>query len=754
MVNQNTDQQMLSSQKAQKTDIVNQKEPRINLRVPFVLALSFLVVVIFSLSFYALLPKQKQKEKRTAADKVTPTSTPLVNLNDVTNIGDFNFSGAEMQSLAKNGFVVSRAFFNEFFPIYEGNRYDFTPSFITTDSILHNYHLIFDYLLRRLEEERLSPALKRLNESMLSEAVAQYDYLRGTKWENAAKRNVGFFAVGSKLLNPSTVVPQIVANEVNQELSLIGAHQGIAESPVMNMGNNKPATIETPQGPLPLEAAKEDYSQYIPRGHYTQSSQLKNYFKAMTWYGRLTFRVKNEDEMRSALLITLSLNKAKNQNIWEAIYQPINFFVGKADDVNYYQFKKLLSRVYGPEITLQSIANDKNRFSLFINQAYSLKPPRLNSIPIFQASFQNEKEKEIRGFRFMGQRFTIDANIFQQLIYRNVGDKSKPCQEYKPTETGCLSGARCLPKGLDIPAALGSNEAEKILREMGETKYACYSENMTKLRKYISGLSDETWTQNLYWSWLYQLLPLLKEKPESYPVFMQSSAWRKKNLNTFLGSWTELKHDTILYTKQVYAELGGGGKPERRDDRGYVEPEPDVYARLITLLGMTKKMLKQQNLLPTGIEDNLGKMERLTTSLKLIAEKELNGKELTEQDHELIRSYGGQLEHFWIEVNKDNPQYQKTEKELFLQQNPAALVADVATNPNGQVLEEGVGKIFLIYVIVPINNKLRLTKGGVYSYYEFKQPMANRLTDRKWQQLLESDHSPSLPFWTKSFIAK
>ena len=50
----------------------------------------------------------------------------------------------------------------------------------------------------------------------------------------------------------------------------------------------------------------------------------------------------------------------------------------------------------------------------------------------------------------------------------------------------------------------------------------------------------------------------LGHKAEGYPSFMLKQAWDRKELNTFLGSWTELKHDTILYTKQVYADEMGG----------------------------------------------------------------------------------------------------------------------------------------------------------------------------------------------------
>jgi len=675
-------------------------------------------------------------------------------LSNVSNASNFIFSDEAKNLLVKNAFVVKPSYNNEFFPLYESNRYRYISNFITTDSMVHNYHLMFDFLLKQLEEQKLSAELKQLNTNMLSESLDQYNNLKGTKWENAAKRNVGFFAVGSKLLDSSINIPSIVANEVNQELALIEAHQDIKKSPVMNIGGGQDTMIDTPQGPQSLEALKEDYSQYIPRGHYDKTEQLRTYFKSMMWYGRFTFRMKSDDEVKSALLITLALNKENNQNSWNKIYEPVNFFVGKSDDITYYQFKDLTEKVFGQNVTIQSMSSDKNKLTAFINETKILEPPQINSMPIFQASVQPDKEKEIKGFRFMGQRFTIDASIFQRLIYREVGDKTKSCQAFKPEETSCLSGARCLPKGLDVPATMNSNEAKNILNEMGETQYACYLENMSKMNEYISGFNTEIWTQNLYWGWLYQLRPLLDEKGNGYPSFMQNVAWSRKDLNTFLGSWSELKHDTILYAKQVYAEMGSG-EPEKKDDRGYVEPSPYVYARLASLIKMTDEGLEIRGLLTPSMKDNLSKIEQLAMSLKTISEKELNNEKLTDDEYELIRSFGGQLEHFWLEVNKDEPAFKESSnQENYLSENPAVIVADVATDPNGQVLEEGTGKIFEIYVVVPIEGKLRIAKGGVYSYYEFAWPMSDRLTDKKWRELLNSGQAPALPSWTDTFVAK
>lgn len=708
-------------------------------------------VVIIALVVYFVLPKSGQDIiKKTAEDIYKPAVTfasrfatyeelpvnisPKVpaysvsqNLSNVTNASDFAFSDAAKNLIVKNAFVVKPSYNNEFFPLYESNRYSYTPSFITTDSMVHNYHLMFDFLLKQLEEQKLAAELKHLNANMLSESLNQYNSLKGTEWENAAKRNIGFFAVGSKLLDSSVNIPSIVASEVNQELALIEAHQGIEKSPVMNIGGRQDTM---------LEVLTEDYSQYIPRGHYDKTEKLKAYFKSMMWYGRLTFRMKSDDEVKSALLITLALNKENNQNSWNKIYEPVNFFVGKSDDITYYQFKDLAEKVYGKSTTAQAVSSDKSKFASFVAETKTLEPPQINSIPIFNSAIQPDREKEIKGFRFMGQRFTIDASIFQRLI-----DRETP--------------GRMLPKGLDIPAALGSKEALNILTQMGETKYQKYLENMSKIQTYLAGLPTENWTQNLYWGWLYQLRPLTDIKSSGYPIFMQNTAWLRKDLNTFLGSWSELKHDTILYAKQVYAELGAGGGPEEKDDRGYVEPNPYVYARLASLLKMTNEGLDIRGLLTPSMKDSLSKMEQLAMSLKIISEKELNNEKLTDEEYELIRSYGGQLEHFWLEVNKDEPAYKETGSQMeYLSENPAAIVADVATNPNGQVLEEGTGKISEIYVVVPIDGKLRIAKGGVYSYYEFTWPMSDRLTDKKWRELLNSGSAPALPSWTDAFVAK
>lgn len=656
-------------------------------------------------------------ETKVDAEPSVPVYSVGENLANVTNADSFEFSEDAERLLVENSFVVIPDDYKEFFSIYENNRYAEVPNFVTTDSVLHNYHLMFSHLLKSIEEKELIDELKSLTESMAEDSMEQYEELEGTEWENAARRNVGFFSVAGRLLDDDFEAPEMVQDLVEAELELIEAREGIAVSPLMNAG------VETD----PVEALKEDYSQYIPRGHYDKTEELKQYFKAMMWYGRMTFRFKEADEARSAILATLAIEEG-NRDSWERIYEPTNFFVGKSDDVSYYQVSDAVEEVYGDLPEASELSADESLFSRAHQALKELDPPQINSIPIFEDTIQPDRDKEILGFRFMGQRFTVDANIFQRLIDREVPD-------------------RMLPKGLDITAAMGSDEALDILDDMGETDYENYSDNMSKLRKYISDLSQETWIQNLYWGWMHSLRPLLAEKGDGYPMFMKNNAWVRKELNTFLASWTELKHDTILYAKQVYAELGGA--PEEPDVKGYVEPNPELYARIASLLAMTREGLELRDLLDSRDSETLERMERLVRDLLVISEKELENIPLNDDEYELIRTYGGQLEHFWIEALRD----EGVQSISQLHDNPAALVADVATDPNGQVLEEATGWINSIYVVAPIEGELRLTKGAVYSYYEFTQPISERLTDSEWQEMLESD-APDLPEWTSVFMGE
>lgn len=653
------------------------------------------------------------------------------------NYDRFAFSEARAELLVQNGFVVAPAEWLEFFQLYENTRYEEVPVFITTDSVYHIYHLLFDKMLRDLEREHFEPDVRALTAACLQSARDLYAELQTTQLEEIARRVVAYFAVADALINPAAVTPPEVADLVQEELALIQAHGGFGRSPIFSVDcppDCDPCDTDPPPECLDQPCLCEDYSQYVPRGHYTRSEQLQRYFRTMMWYGRVNMRLQKPDETRMALLITYILRHTDVDGqpaatVWARVYDPTVFIVGKSDDLGFHEYGALWDAIFGPDTPVSAIA-DEARFSAFVEAARRLPPPQVNSMWVY---IWEDKEQVTQGFRFMGQRFVLDAYIFDELTWREVGTIEDP---------------RWLPKGLDVMAALGSEEAYAILDQMGETAYAHYPEQMAKLRDEISALEMDSWTQNLYWTWLYAFQPLLEPKDARYPAFMQTPAWTRKDLHTALGSWTELKHDTILYAKQSMAEMGGGPPPE--PPHGWVEPNPEAYARLLALTRMTQDGLQSRGLLTENTSANLMRLDNLLTFLLDVAQRELAGESLSREDYERIKFYGGELEAMTLAAADQEGEGQP----FFEEQDQAALVADVATGPD-DVLEEAIGRIFEIYAIVPDGSDgLHIARGGVFSYYEFPWPMGDRLTDEAWREMLAAGESPERPEWTNTFISE
>lgn len=679
----------------------------------------------------APIPNQFAAYEPVVVDGRANAPAYVVDLAAVTNSNVLQLlNGKQQTTLAKNGFVVvPEEGWEQIYDIYQATDRAGQPVFVTTDALLHTFHILYDYALRQVELNYLMADLAALNQGMVAASLAQLGEAEGSPAEEAAWRNVAFFSVGGRLLNPDFDVPDPVGDVVQDELSLINQAGGVFTSPLFGLA--------------------EDYSQYIPRGHYTRNEAFGRYFRAMMWYGRMPFSLHAPDEdavrlaTQQALLIVQALNSSSNLSRWERIYLPTTFFVGVADDLTVYDYQAVAQAVYGGFPGPVDLA-DQAQLDSFIATARNLPRPQILSQPV---NAQNSGEDAIataQSFRFMGQRFIPDSAIMQQLVFNRVGvyngaTAETPPLTAVPTQIGLIRG---FPRGLDVAAILGSARALAILQEAGDTSYEGYDVQMATLQSQFAALDEAAWTQNLYWGWLYSLQPLLSAPPEGTPVFMNNLAWQDRQLNTWFGSWAELRHDTILYAKQ--SESVGTGAPAPSEPRGYVEPQPAVYARLAALARQMHNGLQMRGLLDEATAEKLAGLEELLLALQTISEKELRGEELSQDEYDLIRYIGGRLEALTTYADETADEFTSETDERM------AIIADVHTDVNsGQVLEVGVGDAWPIYVVVLVEGQQVVTVGGVFSTYEFKQPLANRLTDEEWQAM---EQRPERPGWTDSFV--
>ena len=113
----------------------------------------------------------------------------------------------------------------------------------------------------------------------------------------------------------------------------------------------------------------------------------------------------------------------------------------------------------------------------------------------------------------------------------------------------------------------------------------------------------------------------------------------------------------------------------------------------------------------------------------------------------------------WEQAHKDEAA--AAGESMTTQLYPAALVTDVASGGD-TCLELGTGTTNTLYAVVPLDGQLVLASGPVYSFYQFQQPSADRLTDAQWCQLLGIQPSDDFSFaenpysqedWTSAYLA-
>ena len=624
--------------------------------------------------------------------------------------------------LGKNGFVVIDSQEAQFGDIPVETERMGQPYYLTTDAAFHALHLTFDDLLKALEKQELRPQMISITQAMLDEVLKAQPAARGTALEGDMKQAVAYLSVALKLFDPEVSVDASVTDVVSRQVDQINAAGGKSKSVL-------------------FPDFEDDYGAYKPVGHYAGDPNLEAYFRGMTWFGRMHIALSDANSSRMPLILTLALRRAQVDNqpasdIWADIHRILNFVIGPSDDPGPLEYAALMDKVYGTAPTYQDLADD-TKWDAFLSQSNQLPAPQINSM--FVASTADLTP--LKGWRFMGQRFTLDAFIFQNLIFDKV----------LPNANG---EKRAFPSGLDVASAFGSAPAADTLAAQGVNDFPNYLEQMTKLQQAVQTQPENQWLSRFYDSWLYSFLPVLKTKNASYPPTMRTSAWAFKEMNTVLGSWAELKHDTILYTKMPEM-AGGGGPPGSPAAPSYVEPNPTAFYRMAYMArslagGLEDFITKYPS---EGADDGLpvdnyvGGMNDLATrftTLGDIAAKELAGTPLSNDDNFEIIGCLGMIECMNMATDYNRPQGEM----------PKPPIVAAVSGAGDSVLEVGTGFVDRIYVVVPLEGTQEVAQGGVFSYYEFTQPRDQRLTDDEWRTKLTGANPPALPAWAANFLLK
>ena len=656
----------------------------------------------------------------------------------------------ERSLLTQNGFVVSdRIRWDRFIESYAWIYWKDLPVLVTTDSLLHAFHQSYVDLLKDLEMTTLKPQLG----AMLEETRVTLADERQTNvvpdLDTLYADVDAYLAVALHLLEETESTDQRVQEYV-EYATAANAHATVTLF----------TTLDSPP--------KIDFTLFEPRAHYAGVPELQGYFRAMSWLGQVDFRfvaydsltnepVLDQHAIAAATILRNAIDKTDQRLRWSMVNSVLELLIGRSDNTTLPDLDRFLVDAGVTEPGQLLTADATAILDLLLTNDYGQQ--RITGQLIVR-DFGNTGDEPIprpTSFLLLGQRFALDSFVLSELVFDRLMPEGAP--------------KRALPSPLDAISALGNPRARTHLQS--ELSTYQYTPQLETLSQTIAELPAEFWQTPIYNQWL-GLIRTLNESStgDSYPQAMRTAAWADKILQTQLGSWTQLRHDNILYVKQSFTTE----EVPCEYPAGYVEPYPDFYAALGQLAHDVQQALES---IPNSVEDGgwtrhkimtyLKNLETVSGQLKTLAEKELRAEPFTKQEEYFLKSMI-KLDAYYDGGGCGSPTHEEVwdgwYANLFYQRddNPA-LIADVHTNPTKdpsstlyppRVLHAATGPAAAEFLIVDTDEGPAIYIGPAFTYFEIitegdEDTLPDRLNDEEWRAKLATESYPDAPSWTQSF---
>jgi hypothetical protein len=709
-------------------------------------------------------------------------------LRDVKGIEAFGGSVVARGLLDKNGFVVADPAFKQIFEAYikspqieapsETNHFgESLPSFITTDSAWHTYHVLLEEGVKELEQIQ-SKRLLDFSRGLLAAVKSHKD----------SGELVWFVSVGLALQDAAH--RQSLASE---EKRVVEELRSGSQPVVMPVG--------FPLSPL----------QFRAQSFYTHSPELSDYFAARQWYASAVFRLSDPLETKMAVVLArLIEDRPELLLLWKQLSEPFDIFLAPAEDGSIPEYVETAKSVSGTNNVDHSITD---------GQIAEIQKRLESRLPLPQVSDQllspqqyAEFSKQTRGFRLLPPRRLPCA-----VCFHNTVDPRIPGRMY--------------PSGLDFLAA------SPVLRSPAAVR-AVESQFGKQVSELILKTECGPMPDSLHGDAMRLLARLQEPLPASVPAALRTEAWSDLQLWTQLGAWAEQRHTWALHTKLSVTSLGIVVPPKgmvapypgffsglatltRRTADAFEKAGLEqrfeakaVASELLALLTLSQnvrtaegfKELEKRSgemeqhgqfrnryyekhrtqLEKDGSRDAYKKLEKEledlarrcatsgqansaeTETLRLfydcrqniarllkdftpvcdrlaeLAKKSLTGQALTEEDAKWIEDYGVTLAGFHFYYGNS----------YVVPRDDFPIVTRVFSNPlTDSMLYAGLARPQALYVIVKDGKSQQLYRGAVMTYREFVRPNEQLLDDETWREMIAKGQTPPAPPFTRSFLA-
>lgn len=391
-------------------------------------------------------------------------------------------SAGEMDMFRRQGFVVlgqpqQDTFATAYYQVYAGDL----PVMITSDSILHAVHYSFDEIFKQMEEVVLAGRLGKILEGCHAELArrkvaaadpyaASYDDL---DLYLTVARNLLAGSLGGQLEIEGVRNQNDAARQLLQSIATEHLQDPMADEGTVFYGGRRPL----------------DYSQFRPRGHYTKSPLLQNYFRTMMWLGRADCRF----QIAPAHPDSGIHNDASRELADAVLMVDLLQAAGKFDDLERFD----AGRKKGLEEAIATNGEAQQRICSQVMFGAKRPPEQIPLTPLF---------------RMLGQRFVVDSYALSNVVYDAV----------PATPAG---RRRWMPSPLDAMTALGNPESRRLL--VDEIARYAYQPQLDAVSAFTSHyLADPAGQKSLYDLWLSALTTLHADmsREKAFPQAMQTEA--------------------------------------------------------------------------------------------------------------------------------------------------------------------------------------------------------------------------------------
>ncbi|NCC26624.1 MAG: DUF3160 domain-containing protein [Gammaproteobacteria bacterium] len=610
-------------------------------------------------------------------------------------------------SASDRDFDRDRSFEGGLFDLYALNRAAGVPNYVTADLVLLAHAMLEQQSLRRVEVDRLQPALANLLDRLAANLDAHSSRESSADGvapipDEVTRANREFIAILRALLSGEARLPASADRKrARAELALALDARGISTSP--------------------LWAVRMDYGQLQPRGDYAEDPARAAYFRASRYAGLVLLplrpsRATGVDEARAEQAFAQAVQLAGLLAAdpvaaadYATLQHTLGWWFGPPDDLD-------LTRLQSWLAPAPDNAAPTREQIIARAEAAGLKPRILGGLVDLAALEPGLDWPDVMlGVRLLPTRLRADTSAFQQLVHDRVGAFQPPDPERAPPITlGVVAGqpVKAFPSALELMALLGSDQAANRLLARQATAFADYPEAAREAGAFLANARGREGDQLAMLSaWLSQ--------PEAADPALDDDPEGVRRLQGSLAYWTLQRWQAQLYAKPSYTPIGKGLDLPRTRAGAWIEPAPAVYDGLIRL---TKAHLEQ------APDPAWRQMQVLLERAAAIADGAVAERALAPEDEDFLNDLDRQLAELIGE--RDRP-----------------LVVDVHASPgSGDLLKQAIGHATLAYH-GPAGRPV--ARGARMTHYEFRLPLEGRLDDAGWAQWLAQDGPPVPPSpWT------